>query len=115
MSQLPVRADVAIIGAGLAGLAAARHLHGRSLNVVVLEAQDDVGGRIRTDLVDGFRLDRGFQTLLTSYPELQRQIDTDVLDLCKFAPGALVMMRGRSYEVTDPFRAPRSLLSTARV
>ncbi|KRO42887.1 MAG: hypothetical protein ABR58_05635, partial [Acidimicrobium sp. BACL19 MAG-120924-bin39] len=114
MSQLPVRADVAIIGAGLAGLAAARHLHSRSLNVVVLEAQDDVGGRIRTDLVDGFRLDRGFQTLLTSYPELQRQIDTAALDLCKFAPGALVMMRGRSYEVSDPFRAPRSLLSTAR-
>ena len=114
MSQLPVRADVAVIGAGLAGLAAARHLHGRSLNVVVLEAQDDVGGRIRTDLVDGFRLDRGFQTLLTSYPEMQRQIDTDALDLCKFAPGALVMMRGRSYEVSDPFRAPRSLLRTAR-
>lgn len=114
MSQLPARVDVAIIGAGLAGLAAARHLHSKSFNVAVLEAQDDVGGRVRTDIVDGFRLDRGFQILLTAYPELKRQVDLDALDLHNFDPGALVMMRGRSYAVTDPFRAPRSALSTAR-
>lgn len=114
MSQLPVRVDVAIVGAGLAGLAAARHLHSKSFNVAVLEAQDDVGGRVRTDIVDGFRLDRGFQILLTAYPELKRQVDLDSLDLHKFDPGALVMMRGRSYAVTDPFRAPRSAFSTAR-
>jgi phytoene dehydrogenase-like protein len=114
MSQLPARVDVAIVGAGLAGLAAARHLHSKSFNVAVLEAQDDVGGRVRTDIVDGFRLDRGFQILLTAYPELKRQVDLDALDLHNFDPGALVMMRGRSYAVTDPFRAPRSAFSTAR-
>jgi phytoene dehydrogenase-like protein len=114
MSQLPVRVDVAVIGAGLAGLAAARHLHAKSFTVAVLEAQDDVGGRVRTDIVDGFRLDRGFQILLTSYPEMQRQVDLAALDMQKFDPGALVMMRGRSYAVSDPFRAPRTLLSTAR-
>lgn len=114
MSQLPVRVDVAVIGAGLAGLAAARHLHAKSFTVAVLEAQDDVGGRVRTDIVDGFRLDRGFQILLTSYPEMQRQVDLAALDVQKFDPGALVMMRGRSYAVSDPFRAPRTLLSTAR-
>ncbi len=114
MSQLPVRVDVAVIGAGLAGLAAARYLHAKSFSVALLEAQDDVGGRVRTDIVDGFRLDRGFQTLLTAYPEVQRQIDLAALDVQKFDPGALVMMRGRSYAVSDPFRAPRTLLSTAR-
>ena len=114
MSQLPARVDVAIVGAGLAGLATARHLHAKSFNVAVLEAQDDVGGRVRTDIVDGFRLDRGFQILLTAYPELKRQVDLDALDLHNFDPGALVMMRGRSYAVTDPFRAPRGVLSTVR-
>lgn len=114
MSQLPARVDVAIVGAGLAGLAAARHLHAKSFTVALLEAQDDVGGRVRTDLVDGFRLDRGFQILLTAYPELKRQVDLDALDLHNFDPGALVMMHGRSYAVTDPFRAPRGAVSTVR-
>ncbi len=113
-SQLPSRVDVVIIGAGLAGLAAAKHLHSKSFNVAVLEAQDDVGGRVRTDMVDGYRLDRGFQILLTAYPEVKRHIDLDALDLQKFGPGALVMSRGRAYEVTDPFRNPRSILGTAR-
>ena len=114
MSQLPTRVDVAVVGAGLAGLAAARHLHAKSFNVAVLEAGDAVGGRVRTDLVEGFRLDRGFQILLTAYPELQRQVDLAALDLQLFTPGALVMMRGRSYTVSDPIRAPRSVFATAR-
>ena len=114
MSQLPARVDVAIVGAGLAGLAAARHLHAKSFTVALLEAQDDVGGRVRTDLVDGFRLDRGFQILLTAYPELKRQVDLVALDLHNLDPGALVMMHGRSYAVTDPFRAPRGAVSTVR-
>lgn len=114
MSQLPARVDVAVIGAGLAGLAAARHLHARSFSVAVLEAQDGVGGRVRTDVVEGFRLDRGFQVLLTAYPELRRQVDLEALDIQRFDPGALVMMRGRSYAVSDPFRAPGALLGTIR-
>ncbi|MBM3657346.1 MAG: FAD-dependent oxidoreductase [Actinobacteria bacterium] len=114
MSQLPARVDVVVIGAGLAGLAAARHLHAKSFSVAVLESQDDVGGRVRTDIVDGFRLDRGFQIMLTAYPELRRQVDLAALDIHNFDPGALVMMRGRSYVVSDPFRAPRTLLGTLR-
>ena len=114
MSQLPTRVDVVIVGAGLAGLAAARHLHAKSFSVAILEAQDDVGGRVRTDIVDGFRLDRGFQILLTAYPELRRQVDLAALDLQTFDPGALVMLRGKSYMVSDPSRAPRTLLGTAR-
>lgn len=114
MSQLPSRVDVVIVGAGLAGLAAARHLHAKSFGVAVLESQDDVGGRVRTDVVDGFRLDRGFQILLTAYPELRRQVDLAALDIQPFDPGALVMIRGRSHIVSDPFRAPRTLAGTAR-
>lgn len=114
MSQLPSRVDVVIIGAGLAGLAAARHLHAKSFSVAVLEAQDDVGGRVRTDILDGYRLDRGFQIMLTAYPELRRQVDLAALDVQTFDPGALVMLRGKSYTVSDPFRAPRTLLGTAR-
>jgi phytoene dehydrogenase-like protein len=114
MSQLPSRVDVVIIGGGLAGLAAARHLHAKSFGVAVLEAQDDVGGRVRTDVVEGFRLDRGFQIMLTAYPELRRQVNLQALDIQTFDPGALVMLRGKSYTVSDPFRAPQTLLGTAR-
>ncbi len=61
--------EVVIIGAGLAGLSCALSLEAAGLSVTLLEASDAPGGRVRTDLVDGFRLDRGFQVMLTAYPE----------------------------------------------
>ena len=69
--SLPSQCDVVIVGAGLAGLSAAREIQRHGLSVIVLEASDAVGGRVRTDIVDGFQLDRGFQVMLTAYPELQ--------------------------------------------
>ena len=110
---LPVRCDVLVVGGGLAGLAAARSLNDAGVDVHVVEASDAVGGRVRTDEVDGFLLDRGFQVILTAYPELARQFDVDALDLCSFDPGALVWIDGRGHEVSDPFRKPSSLVSTA--
>jgi phytoene dehydrogenase-like protein len=83
------------------------------VDVLVLEAQDDVGGRVRTDLVDGFQLDRGFQVLQTAYPEAAAQLDYDALRLHSFAPGALIRTRGRMVEMSDPWRRPSKLLSTA--
>ena len=68
-------ADVIVVGAGVAGLRCALELQSNGLEVIVLEAQDGVGGRIRTDEVDGFRLDRGFQVLLTAYEECQEVLD----------------------------------------
>ncbi len=101
-----------VIGAGLAGLACAIHLHEAGRPVVVLEASDGVGGRVRTDIVDGFVLDRGFQVLLTAYPEAQRMLDYDALDLRAYKPGALVQIDGQRHVVADPFRSPMSLLAT---
>lgn len=103
---------VVVVGAGLAGLACAVELHRRGIEVIVVEASDGVGGRVRTDQVDGFLLDRGFQVMLTAYPELHRQFDVDALDLRAFDPGAVVMRGGRPTVVADPFRAPRDLVST---
>jgi phytoene dehydrogenase-like protein len=106
--------DVVVVGAGLAGLAAATLLHRAGRRVRVLEASDDVGGRVRTDVVDGFRLDRGFQVLLTAYPEAHRQLDLDALSLRAFDPGALVWTGPGFARVGDPMRRPSTLLDTVR-
>lgn len=111
---LPDRAEVVVVGAGLAGLAAARVLHAAGRDVVVLEASDGVGGRVRTDVVDGFRLDRGFQVLLTAYPELHRQFDVPALRLQRFEPGAVVWHAGAAHRLGDPLRSPRTLPGSLR-
>lgn len=112
-SQLPATCDVVIVGAGLAGLSASRYLTAAGFDVHVLEASDGVGGRVRTDHVDGFTLDRGFQILLTAYPELKKQFDVDALNLQPFDPGALVWMNGKGKVFSDPLRRPQSFVATA--
>lgn len=106
--------DVVIIGAGLAGLTCARRLQAGGLDCVVLEAGDAVGGRVRTDVVDGFRLDRGFQVLLTAYPAARKWLDYERLELRKFSAGALVWCEGRKHRVSDPWREPGALWATMR-
>ncbi|WP_040495245.1 NAD(P)/FAD-dependent oxidoreductase [Ilumatobacter nonamiensis] len=103
---------VVIVGAGLAGLSCAVHLHEAGVPVEVYEASDGVGGRVRSDRTDGFILDRGFQVALTAYPELQRQLDTAALDFRAFEPGALVWRNGKGSVVADPFRRPSQIVST---
>src|SRR5947209_7282446 len=98
--------DVLIVGAGLAGLGCATRLKQIGVPFQILEASDGIGGRLRTDLVDGFRLDRGFQVLLTAYPEAKRVLDLDELKLGKFYPGALVRKGGTFHRLAHPLRKP---------
>lgn len=101
---------IVVVGAGLAGLACARALHEAGEHVLVVDASDGVGGRVRSDLVDGFTLDRGFQVFFTAYPEARRVLDYDALDLRRFVPGASVRVGGAFHKVVDPFRAPLAAL-----
>ncbi len=98
--------DVVVIGAGLAGLECVRLLEEQQMNVALLEASDAPGGQVRTDVVNGFRLDRGFQVLLDSYPEAQRALDYPALSLKRFLPGTLVWHKGSFHRFADPFREP---------
>ena len=101
------------MGAGLAGLACAWRLVRAGVDVQVLEAEAEVGGRVRTDARDGLLLDRGFQVHNTGYPEARAVLDHDALDLRPFVPGALVRLGDRLHRVADPRRAPRWAVRTA--
>ncbi|KAF6255152.1 hypothetical protein COO60DRAFT_1272702 [Scenedesmus sp. NREL 46B-D3] len=103
-SNVPAEADVVVVGAGLAGLNAAAVLRKHGLAPVILEAGDAVGGRTRTDNVDGFLLDRGFQIFLTGYPEARETLDYEALQLQPFYAGARVWYNGQFHTVADPLR-----------
>ena len=103
-----------IVGGELAGLTCARQLQARGRSCLVLEASDAVGGRVRTDRLDAFQLDRGFQVLLTAYPAVERWLDYDALSLRRFSAGARVWCDGALHVVSDPTREPGDLLATVR-
>jgi hypothetical protein len=105
-------AEVIIIGAGISGLTAAKILKAAGKSVLILEASDGVGGRVRTDEVDGYLLDRGFQVFLTAYPEAEKLLDYKALELCKFDPGAIILNREGITTLGDPARQPCSIVST---
>src|SRR6266511_1098012 len=96
-----------VVGAGLAGLSCARHLADHGVNATVLEAADGVGGRVRTDVVDGFLLDRGFQTLLTAAPEARGLLDYRALELHPFEPAALTALLAPVGGTRDKLRLAR--------
>ena len=106
--------DVIVVGAGLAGLCCAGQLASQGVDVLVLERSDAIGGRVRTDEVDGFLLDRGFQVLLTAYPEARRALDNERLGLRPFSAGALVRLRGGFTCMVDPLRHPLAAARTLR-
>ncbi|MGW6131412.1 NAD(P)/FAD-dependent oxidoreductase [Cellulomonas sp. NPDC055163] len=106
--------DVVVVGAGIAGLECARTLHERGLRVVVLEAAGEVGGRIRSERVDGFTVDRGFQVLNPAYPAVRARVDVAALDLRPLLPGVAVRRDDGLALLADPRRAPRLLRETLR-
>ena len=105
-------ADVIVVGAGLAGLRCARRLTDLGHEVTVLEASDAVGGRVRTDVVDGFRCDRGFQVLNPAYPAVRSWVDVPALKLQEFGAGVLVRNERGLRVVADPVREPGLALRT---
>lgn len=111
------RLDAIVVGAGLAGLTAARELRRAGRSVVVLETSDEVGGRVRTDRIDGFLVDRGFQVLFPAYPAYRRQLGRDGPALAPVPPSAVLRDgRGPVEVVGDPLRDPavRRALPTSR-
>lgn len=106
--------DTIVIGAGLAGLRCAIRLAEAGSDVVLLEAEDTVGGRERTDLVDGFRLDRGFHVLNPAYPAVRRWVDIDALDLHRFPVAVGVRRDTDLVHLAHPLRHPTRILETLR-
>jgi len=99
-------APVVIVGGGLAGLSCANVLNDADCPFLILESEDRLGGKVRTDDVENFSLDRGFQVLQMAYPEAQRQLDYDALQLRKYLPGALIYKDSRFHRFIDPWRRP---------
>lgn len=106
-------ASVAVVGAGLGGLEAARRLAAAGHDVSVYEAEPSVGGRVRTEERDGYLLDRGFQVLFPTYPEAKRSLDLDALNLKKFPAGAIICRPNHRSVVADPIRDPYRAIETA--
>jgi len=104
--------DVIIVGAGITGLSAAKLLKAAGKKILIIEASDGIGGRVRSDYKDGFILDRGFQVLLTAYPEAKKLLDYKSLDLKSFLPGALILDESGSHKIGDPIREPLLLFKT---
>ncbi len=104
---------IAIIGAGLSGLTAAKVLEENGEDFIVFESSDRLGGRVKTDEVNGFLLDHGFQVLLNSYEQVQKHVNLSNLNLGEFEPGAIIYQAsGKSVTISDPFRRPGRFLST---
>jgi len=107
---------IVIVGAGMAGLTAARVLHRQGAPFLLFEREESVGGRVRTDrTAGGFRLDRGFQVLFTRYPAVRRHIDLDQLGPRAFTPGAIIMgPNGERDDIDDPIRVPKKAWQALR-
>ena len=93
-----------IIGAGISGLVAAQTLEKAGFSPTIVESTESVGGRVKTDQVDGYQLDHGFQVLLTSYPAAQKFLDYEALELQNFLPGAAIFTNGKENQIGDPLR-----------
>ena len=104
--------QIHIVGAGISGLIAAFVLEKNGFSPIILEASDRAGGRLKTELVDGFQLDVGFQVLLTDYPAAKKYLKYDSLNLQKLKAGSCIFNNGKQYFFGDPLRDKSLLFST---
>ncbi len=104
--------EFVVVGAGIAGLTAAKILSENNKEVLLVEKSNSVGGRVKTDMYEGFLLDHGFQVLLTAYPEVHNQLDLSSLNLKTFEPGATIFKNGTFSLIGDPFRNFSSIAPT---
>ncbi len=104
--------QVYIVGAGISGLIAALELEQAGFEPIILEKSDGVGGRVRTVEIEGYRLDIGFQVLLSAYPLVNKYLDMNALGLQKLASGAQILVNGKRYRIGDPTRDLGALLPT---
>jgi protoporphyrinogen oxidase len=104
--------SIHIIGGGISGLIAARVLEEHGLSATIIEASDRLGGRVKTDVVDGYSLDHGFQVLLTAYPAAKKYLDFDALALQEFLPGSAIFKNGKQKIIGDPLRNLSLLIPT---
>ena len=104
--------SIHIIGGGISGLIAARVLEEHGLSATIIEATDRLGGRVKTDVVDGYSLDHGFQVLLTAYPAAKKYLDFDALELQEFLPGSAIFKNGKQKIIGDPLRNLSLLIPT---
>lgn len=105
--------DAVIIGAGAAGLVAAKTLEEYKLKTLVIDADDRIGGRLKTEERKGFKLDHGFQVLLSAYPMVQKHLNLEKLNTKAFASGAYCFGTKRRFTVKDVKRHPEALLTMA--
>jgi protoporphyrinogen oxidase len=101
-----------IIGAGVSGLIAAQILENHGYYPTIIEASSSVGGRVKSDIVNGYTLDHGFQVLLTSYPAAKKYLDYKSLNLQKLLPGATLFKNGKAQTIGDPLRSLSLLFPT---
>jgi protoporphyrinogen oxidase len=102
-----------IIGGGISGLTCAKYLNEKGYGFMLLEGSDALGGRVRTDKVDGFLLDRGFQVLLTNYPEAKKILNYNNLDLKYFSSGSMIKAEKGFMKMENPFRNKMAYITMA--
>lgn len=105
---------VVVVGGGIAGLVAARHLAAGGADVTVYEQRESVGGRVRSRTTQGYTLDRGFQVLFTGYPAVRQELDLQALDLRRFKPGAVIARPGQRSVLADPLGDPLAAIESLR-
>jgi phytoene dehydrogenase-like protein len=106
-------AEVLIVGAGLAGLGAALELEANGVDVLVIESTDRAGGRVASDVIDGFICDRGFQLINSRYPALVALDVVDELDFIEAPRVIEVSLGDRRHPIGDPRQVPWTILDKA--